>query len=51
MNTLYTCYETSQTMNKTDWQSYYNKYIDKLEYSDFTSWFYDMRKLGVLEIA
>ena len=24
MNTLYTCYETSQSMSKTDWQSYYN---------------------------
>lgn len=51
MNTLYTCYETSQSMSKTDWQNYYNNNIDKTEYNDFPDWWHDMRKSGVIEIA
>lgn len=51
MNTLYICYETSQTMSKTDWQEYYNNNIDKAEYNDFSDWWHDMRKSGVIEIA
>lgn len=51
MKELYTCYETSQTMNKTNWQEYYNKHIDKTEYNSFSDWWHDMRKSGVIEIA
>lgn len=51
MSKLYTCYETNQTMAKSEWQNYYNSNIDKTEYNDFSDWFYDMRKSGVLEIA
>ena len=51
MNKLYICYETSQKMNEKDWFLYYLQNVDKAEYSDFISWFYDMRKSGVLEVA
>ena len=50
---LYTCYETSQTMNQKDWFLYYltSDEIDKTEYKDFSDWWYDMRKSGVIEVA
>ena len=51
MKKLYTCYETSQSMSKTDWQNYYNNNIDKTEYNDCLDWWHDMRKSGVIEIA
>ena len=51
IDALYTCYETEQTMTKKDWFLYYLLNIDKVEYIDFVSWFHDMRKSGVLEIA
>lgn len=51
IDTLYTCYETKQTMTEKDWFLYYLLNIDKVEYTDFISWFHDMRKSGVLEIA
>ena len=48
---LFTCYETSQTMNKKDWFLYYltSDEIDKTEYKDFSDWWHDMRKSGVIE--
>ena len=46
---LYTCYETNQTMSKKDWFLYYLTEIDKTEYKDFTDWWHDMRKSGVIE--
>ena len=48
---LYTCYETSQTMNQKDWFLYYltSDEIDKKEYKDFSEWWHDMRKSGVIE--
>ena len=48
---LYTCYETSQTMNQKDWFLYYltSDEIDKAEYRDFSEWWHDMRKSGVIE--
>ena len=50
---LYTCYETNQTMNQKDWFLYYltSDEIDKAEYKDFTDWWHDMRKSGVIEVA
>ena len=50
---LYTCYETSQTMNQKDWFLYYltSDEIDKKEYKDFSDWWHDMRKSGVIEVA
>ena len=50
---LYTCYETSQTMNQKDWFLYYltSDEIDKTEYKDFSDWWHDMRKSGVIEVA
>ena len=50
---LYTCYETNQTMNKKDWFLYYltSDEIDKTEYRDFSDWWHDMRKSGVIEVA
>ena len=47
---MYTCYETSQTMTKADWHNYYNNNIDHTEYAEFSIWWADMRKSGVLEI-
>ena len=48
---LYTCYETNQTMNQKDWFLYYltSDEIDKTEYRDFSEWWHDMRKSGVIE--
>ena len=50
---LYTCYETEQTMNQKDWFLYYltSDEIDKTEYKDFSDWWHDMRKSGVIEEA
>ena len=50
---LYTCYETSQTMNQKDWFLYYltSDEINKTEYRDFSDWWHDMRKSGVIEVA
>ena len=48
-NTTYICYETNQTMTKEEWQNYYNENIDKTEYPEFSIWWSDMRKSGVLE--
>ena len=50
---LYTCYETNQTMNQKDWFLFYlqSEEIDKTEYKDFTEWWHDMRKSGVIEEA
>ena len=50
---LYTCYETNQTMNKKDWFLFYlqSDEIDKTEYKDFSEWWHDMRKSGVIEEA
>ena len=50
---LYTCYETNQTMNQKDWFLYYltSDKIDKAEYRDFSEWWHDMRKSGVIEVA
>ena len=50
---LYTCYETNQTMSEKDWFLFYlqSEEIDKTEYKDFTEWWHDMRKSGVIEIA
>ena len=48
---LYTCYETSQTMNQKNWFLYYltSDEINKTEYPDFITWWADMRKSGVIE--
>ena len=46
---LYTCYETEQTMSKKEWEKYYSSNIDKTEYKDFSEWWHDMRKSGVIE--
>ena len=50
---LYTCYETSQTMSETDWFLFYlrSDEIDKTECRDFSEWWHDMRKSGVIEVA
>ena len=50
---LYTCYETNQTMTKKDWFLFYlqSEEIDKTEYKDFSEWWHDMRKSGVIEEA
>ena len=50
---LYTCYETSQTMNQKDWFLFYlqSEEIDRAEYKDFTEWWHDMKKSGVIEEA
>lgn len=50
---LFTCYETEQTMTKKDWFLYYlqSEEIDKTEYKDFSEWWHDMRKSGVIEVA
>lgn len=47
----YKCYETNQTMTKTEWFLYYlqSEEIDKTEYKDFVEWFNDMLKSHVLE--
>lgn len=48
---FYICYETMQRMTKHAWENYYNYsgVIDKKEYPDFTVWWADMRKSGVIE--
>ena len=48
---LYTCYETNQSMTKKDWFLFYlqSDDIDKTEYKDFSEWWHDMRKSGVIE--
>ena len=48
---LFTCYETNQTMNQKYWFLYYltSDEIDKTEYRDFSDWWHDMRKSGVIE--
>lgn len=50
---LFTCYETNQTMTKKDWFLFYlqSEEIDKTEYKDFSEWWHDMRKSGVIEEA
>jgi len=48
-NKYYICYETEQIMSLAEWEAYYNKNIDKMEYPDFNAWLYDMLKSGVLE--
>ena len=50
---LFTCYETNQTMTKKDWFLFYlqTEEIDKTEYKDFSEWWEDMRKSGVIEEA
>ena len=50
---LFTCYETNQTMSKKDWFLFYlqSEEIDKAEYTDFVTWWADMRKSGVIEEA
>lgn len=50
---LFTCYETNQTMNKKNWFLFYlqSEEIDKTEYKDFSEWWHDMRKSGVIEEA
>ena len=50
---LFTCYETNQTMSKKDWFLFYlqSEEIDKTEYPDFITWWADMRKSGVIEVA
>ena len=50
---LYTCYETNQKMSKKDWFLFYlqSEEIDKSEYKDFSEWWHDMRKSGVIEEA
>lgn len=50
---LFTCYETNQTMTKKDWFLFYlqSEEIDKTEYKDFSEWWADMRKSGVIEEA
>ena len=50
---LFTCYETSQTMNQKDWFLYYltSDEINTTEYRDFSEWWHDMRKSGVIEVA
>ena len=50
---LYTCYETNQTMSEKDWFLFYlqSDEIDKTEYRDFSEWWHDMRKSGVIEVA
>ena len=50
---LYTCYETNQTMNQKDWFLFYlqSDEINKTEYPDFITWWHDMRKSGVIEVA
>lgn len=45
----YKCYETNQTMTKTEWFLYYLQEIDKTEYKDFVEWFTDMLRSHVLE--
>ena len=48
---LFTCYETEQTMSEKDWFLFYlqSDEIDKTEYKDFSEWWTDMRKSGVIE--
>ena len=50
---LFTCYESNQTMTKKDWFLFYlqSDEIDKTEYRDFSEWWADMRKSGVIEEA
>lgn len=48
---MYTCYETSQTMQKHEWFLYYIQNIDHNEYATFIDWWHDMRKSGVIEKA
>lgn len=48
---MFKCYETCQIMTKADWYTFYSSTneIDKNEYSDFITWWMDMRKSGVIE--
>ena len=48
---LYKCYETNQSMTEKDWFLFYlqSDEIDKAEYRDFTDWWHDMKKSGVIE--
>ena len=50
---LYTCYETNQTMSEKDCFLFYlqSDEINKAEYRDFSEWWHDMRKSGVIEVA
>ena len=40
---------TPDTRSEHEWFLYYLLYVDKTEYSDFTTWLADMLKSGVLE--
>lgn len=52
----YTTYEETfdristgkDTRTEKEWETYYNKYVDHVEYPDFTTWLDDMLKMGIL---
>lgn len=50
-DTIYTCYETNQTIDKANWYKLFltGNIIDRSCYADFSEWWHDMLRSHVLE--
>lgn len=52
MKKIYTCYDTEngqpETRTEEGWRQWWNEYGDKEDYSEFSDWFSDCVRYGLL---
>lgn len=41
--------ETTLVMDEFEWNEFYKRYVDKVEYPTFPCWWYDMHKMNLIK--